>query len=185
MLKEIGTKKIETDRLILRKFRLDDVDGMYNNWGSDAETSRTLAWDVHENKEVTLSIISDWIKRYESPFSFNWVVELKETEEVIGSISTVKCMVKDETCEIGYCYGSKYWNNGYASEALRAVLEYLLKEVGFRLVEAIHISENPASGKVMEKAGMKKETILRSRRINKDTKNVNDQIIYSIMKEEL
>ena len=184
MLKEIGMKQLETDRLILRKFTLTDVDAMYNNWASDPEVSKTLEWEVHESKDVTLSIITDWIKEYDNPFHFNWVVELKETGEIIGNIATAKSYVKDEVCEIGYCYGSKYWNKGYGSEALKAVIEFLLKEVGFRLIESMHITENPASGRIMEKAGMRKDAVLRSRRINKDTKNVNDIIVYSISKEE-
>lgn len=185
MLNKTGTKTIETSRLRLRKFTLNDIDAMYNNWASDPETSKMLTWDVHENKDVTNMVVSGWIKEYEDPFNYNWLVELKENNEPIGSISGVKVNVKEETCEIGYCYGSKYWGNGYATEALRTVIEYLLNEVGFRLVEAKHISDNPASGRVMEKAGMKKDTVLRKRSINKATTNINDLFVYSIIKEEL
>jgi len=185
MLKEIGTKTIETDRLILRKFTLSDVDGMYNNWATDIETCRILYWNVHDNKEVTQSIVSDWINKYNNPFYYNWVIELKETNEIIGNISSVNNIPVDMVCEVGYCLGSKYWNKGYGTECLRAVIEFLLNEVGFRLIEAQCISDNHASGRIMEKAGMKKDAVLRSRRINKDTKNVSDTIIYSIMKEEL
>lgn len=185
MLKEIGTKKLETPRLILRRFIIDDVEGMYNNWASDSETCKMLSWDAYKNKEEVFSVINSWIKEYEDPFSYNWIVELKESGEVIGNICDIKCDLTHETCELGYCYGSKYWGNGYASEALRATIEFLIQEVGFRLIEAKHISENPASGKVMEKAGMKKDGVLRSRRINKYTKKINDLIVYSILKEEL
>jgi ribosomal-protein-alanine N-acetyltransferase len=185
MLREIGTQKIETERLILRKFTPGDAEGMYHNWATDYETCKTLSWSVHENKDVTLSVINNWIQQYENPFYYNWVAEIKDTREIIGNISVVKCKPKDEVCEIGYCYGSKYWGKGYASEALRAVIEFLINDVGFRLIEAKHISENPASGRVMEKAGMKRDAVLRSRRINKYTKNVNDLIVYSVVKDEL
>ena len=185
MLKELGTQRIETERLILRKFVIEDAEGMFNNWASDTETCKMLSWDAYKNKEEAFLIINNWIKEYESPFRYNWIVELKETGEVIGNICNIKCYVTHETCEVGYCYGSKYWGNGYASEALRAVIEFLIKEVGFRLVEAKHASENPASGKVMEKAGMKQDAVLRARRINKYTKRINDLIMYSILKEEL
>ena len=184
-MKDLGTKTLITDRLILRKFTSYDVDGMYNNWGADYNTSGMLSWDVHESKDYTLGIIANWIKEYSEPYNFNWIVELKETKEVIGNISCIKCRVSDEICEIGYSYGSKFWGNGYASEALKAVIHFLINEVGMRLVEAAHISENMASGRVMEKAGMKKDTVLRSRRINKLTKNVNDLFVYSITKNEL
>ena len=185
MLKDIGMKRIETSRLILRKFEIDDAEGMFNNWASDKETCKMLSWDAYKNKEDVSLKISSWIKEYENKFRYNWIVELKETGEVIGNILDIKCDVINETCEVGYCYGSKYWGKGYASEALRAVIEFLILEVGCRLVEAKHASENPASGRVMEKAGMKKDAILRARRINKYTKNINDLIMYSILKEEL
>lgn len=185
MLNKTGTKTLETERLRLRKFTMNDVDAMYNNWASDPETSKMLPWDVHKNKDVTNMVVSGWIKEYEDSFAYNWIVELKDTNEPIGSITGVKVNVRDETIEIGYCYGPKYWGNGYATEALRAVIEYLINEIGFRLVEAKHISGNPASGRVMEKAGMNKDVILRKRSINKDTKDINDLIVYSILKEEL
>lgn len=185
MLNKTGTKTLETKRLILRKFTLNDIDDMYNNWASNPETSKMLPWDVHENKDVTNIVISGWIKEYEDPYSYSWLVELKDNNEPIGSINGVKVNVREEVCEIGYCYGPKYWGNGYATEALRAVIEYLINEVGFRLVEAKHISDNPASGRVMEKAGMKQDVVLRKRAINKATKDVNDLVVYSILKEEL
>ena len=83
-----------------------------------------------------------------------------------------------------YWYGSKYWNKSYASEVLRRVIEYLLTEQDFYLVEANHRSSNPASGRVMEKAGMKYDGILRERRINSDGTRA-DTIYYSITKNEL
>ena len=178
----MNTKVLETERLILRPFTLEDADAMYNNWASDPLTPRYITWDVHENVEVTKKIIELWISEYENG-SYNWLVELKNNHEPIGSISVI--YDKDLVVEIGYCYGSKYWGNGYATEALRKVIEFFLLEKNYYMVEAKHISGNPASGRVMEKAGMKKETILRNRKINKDTKERNDLVIYSITKEEL
>ena len=177
-------KKLETERLILRKFKIEDANQMYNNWATDPECNKYLEWELHNDIEETKEIIQKWIDEYEVG-SYHWVVELKSTKELIGSISVVKNHKKDLNCEVGYCYGSKYWGNGYATEALKQVIEYLLNECEFYLVEAYHISGNPASGKVMQKTGMIKDAILRDRRINKDTKEVNDLIVYSIKKDEL
>lgn len=180
----IETKTLESDRLILRKFKMDDASGVYKNWASDPECCQYLSWNVHKSVKETRSILRSWIKEYKKG-CYNWVVELKDTHEVIGSISVISISKKHLTAEIGYCYGSKYWGNGYATEALRTVVEYLLNECGLYLVEARHISDNPASGRVMEKAGMHKDAILRERRINKLTGKRNDSIIYSITNEEL
>ena len=180
----IETKTLFTDRLILRKFKIEDADGMYKNWATDFECCKFLSWDVHQSIEVTKSVIQSWINEYEKG-SYNWIVELKDTHEVIGSISAVTISIKDNTVELGYCYGAKFWGNGYATEALRAVIQYLLNECNLYLIEARHISGNPASGKVMAKAGMHKDAVLKNRRINKYTKERNDVIIYSITKEDL
>lgn len=183
-MKEPTTKTLESDRLILRKFKMDDAEGMYNNWASDPECNKYLNWNLHKSMEETKALIRLWINEYDNG-SCNWVVELKDSGEIIGSISVMTILKKHSTAELGYCYGSKYWGNGYATEALRAVIEYLLTECDFYLVEARHISGNPASGRVMEKAGMHKDAVLRDRRINKHTGERNDSVIYSIKKDEL
>ncbi len=179
-----NTKTLETDRLVLRKFEIEDADGMYNNWASDPECCKYLSWDVHKDVNETKELLKFWIKGYEDG-CYNWVAEIKDTHEIIGSISVITAIKKHSTAELGYCYGSKYWGKGYATEALRAVIEYLLTECDFYLIEARHISGNPASGRVMEKAGMHKDAVLRDRRINKYTGERNDIVVYSITKEEL
>lgn len=183
-MKELKTEPLESDRLILRKFLLEDADGMYNNWATDPESCKFLTWSVHKDVEETKRVIQSWIKEYDDE-SLNWVVEIKDTHEIIGSICALSISKRNETVELGYCYGSKYWGKGYATEALRMVIEYLLTECGFYLVEADHISGNPASGRVMQKAGMHKDAVLRDRVINNFTKERNDEIIYSITKNEL
>lgn len=183
-INDLGTKTLETNRLLLRKFKYDDVEGMYNNWATDKECCKYLSWDVHKNIEETKEILNKWIEQYNDN-SYHWVVELKDTKEIIGSISIIKNHIKDLYCELAYCYGSKYWNKGYATEALRRVIEYLLIECNYNLIEADHVIENIASGKVMEKAGMKKEAILKQRTVNRDLQKISDLVVYSITKEDL
>lgn len=178
------TKTLYTDRLILRKFAIADAESMYENWATDELCCKYLSWNIHESLDFTKGVVKSWINEYENG-SYNWIVETKDTKEAIGSICVVNYNEKVSTVEIGYCYGSKYWGNGYATEALRRVIEYLLLDEGIYLVECKHISGNPASGKVMQKAGMKLDSILRGRRINRDTNERNDLVIYSIIKEEL
>lgn len=183
MINNMGTVILETERLILRRFKLEDADGMYNNWATDPNCNKYVTWNLHESVEMTSKVIEMWINEYEKN-SYNWVVELKENNEIIGSITAVKFSEKDLNCEIGYCYGSKYWNNGYATEALKRVIDFFLNEVGLYLVEARHISGNPASGRVMQKSGMHQDAVLKSRKMNKVTKELNDLIVYSICKDD-
>ena len=84
------------------------------------------------------------------------------------------------TAEVGYCYGSKFWGNGYASEALKKVIDYLHKE-GFPVVYAQHFISNVASGKVMKNAGMEFEGVLRSRVINKNGEREDVHIYSSVI----
>ena len=178
-----NTKTLETERLILRKFTIKDAEETFNNWASDEKTAKFLDWTPHKNIDETKEIITSWIKEYENG-SYNWLVELKDTHEVIGNICEQGKNLKHKAICLGYWYGSKYWNNGYATEALRRVIEYLLKEQDFYIVEANHRSANTASGKVMEKAGMKYDGTLRKRRINPDGTR-GDTIFYSILESEL
>ncbi len=179
VMNDIGTKTIETDRLILRRFAVEDAEDIYHNWTSDAEVSKYVSWSQHRSVDETIDVVSKWIEGYKTN-SYNWVVELKETHDLIGSISAIRVSRVHNNCEIGYCYGSKFWNKGYATEALKAVICYLKKECNFHIVEARHRSTNPASGKVMEKAGMQKEAVLKERRYDEKTGEYSDLICYSI-----
>ena len=139
---------------------------------------------LSKNTHETRLCIDKWINDYKNG-SYHWVVLLKETGDLIGAISAINVNEVHNNVEIAYCYASKYWGCGYATEALRKVLEFFLLDCDVYLVEADYISDNLASGRVMEKAGMKKDGVLRSRRINKVTGKYNDIICYSIKKDEL
>ncbi len=174
---ETGTRIIKTERLILRKFTLADAEEVYHNWTSDEKVTSYVSWSTHKNVEETREVIQDWINKYENG-SYNWVVELEQTGELIGSISVIHISRKHNNCEIGYCYGSKYWNQGYATEALKAVVDYMLNECGMHVVEARYHSLNPASGRVMEKAGMVREAVLKERRYDAVMDTYDDMICY-------
>lgn len=180
-MNDLGTSRLETERLILRRFELTDAEEVYNNWTCDPKVSEYVSWDPHKSVSETKALIQSWIERYDTN-SYNWVVELKDSHQLIGNISAISVSRKHHNCEIGYCYGSKFWGNGYATEALKAVIEYMLYDCGFHLLEAKHHSANPASGCVMEKAGMKKEAILKDRRYDAHTDSYMDLVCYSIHK---
>ena len=156
-MKHQGTKKIETRRLILRQFTLNDAEPMYRNWASDGEVTRYLTWTPHESVEETKSLLKEWIDDYKKQEKYEWCIELKEIGEPIGSIGVVGIREKIGAMEIGYCISEAYWHQGITSEAFEAVIAYLTKEVGARRIESRHDTRNPYSGKVMEKCGLKYE----------------------------
>lgn len=182
-MKNLGTKKLETERLILRKFTLDDAKDMFNNYGSDSDTSKYLVWNTHKNIEDSISYIKDVLEKYQKDNFYCWGVVLKETNALFGAISVIDLDIKNHTAEVGYCYGSKWWRNGYATESFKRVIAFLFDEVGIETIYADHYLDNVASGRVMEKCGLKKEGILRKRMYDKEG-ILNDLVSYSILKEE-
>ena len=175
------TRNIETERLLLRRLEIDDYEEMYNTWENDARVTKYLTWEPHKNKEETKQLVEYWIKEYDKDYTYRWLVTLKDTKKIIGLIDVINKSINEMTCELGYCYGYNYWNHGYATEALKAVIEYLHKE-GFPVVYAEYLKSNPASGRVMAKAGMVYEATLKSRTINKEGKR-EDLIVYTSIKE--
>ena len=181
-MKLLGTRILETDRLILRKFRMNDVVAMFNNYGSDPNVTKYLNWKTHEILEDSKESIKLFMSKYDDNL-FHWAVLIKDSNELIGDIA-VNCIDnRNNNCEVGYQFGSKYWGKGYATETLKAVLDYLLNDCEFYLVECSHTSSNITSGMVMKKAGMIKDAILSNRRYNKYTNKYEDLIVYSKVKK--
>ena len=178
-MKNLGTKTIETKRLILRKFTLSDADDMYKNWASDDKVTKFLTWPTHTEVEVSRRVIDKWIKDYSNDKNYQWCIELKNTGEAIGSIGVVDYKENIESVEVGYCIGSKYWNQGITSEAFKALIQFFFQEVGVNRIESRHDPLNPNSGKVMLKCGLKYE----GTRIKADRNNTGicDVAMYGII----
>jgi len=153
-LKHKGTVKLETDNLVLRQFQIEDVHEVFCNWSSDKDSAKYNAWCVHTSENVTKEYVYEWIDGYKKSNYYHWAIVDKQNEEVIGSVSVSNVKNKKKYCEIGYTVAKKRWNQGIATETLIRVLKFLVDEVGFETVRAMHDVRNEASGKVMRKAGM-------------------------------
>lgn len=152
-----GTKRIETPRLILRMAQMTDAESMFRNWASDPEVTKFLTWPTYQSIDSAYTILDLWIKEYEKPYFYQWMIELKDINEPIGSISVVHHRDDIAEAEIGYCIGHSWWHKGIMTEALAAVIQFLFTEVGMNRIEAKHDINNPHSGGVMKKCGMKYE----------------------------
>lgn len=183
MLNHQGTLRIETDKLILRRFEEKDTEDMFNNWANDREVTKYLAWPAHTNITVTSQIVSDWIESYKSDEFYHWAIELKGSGNVVGNITVVNHSSENEHCEIGYCIGREYWGQGITTNALVNIIESLFRTVGFQRVGAIHHTGNNASGVVMQKAGMKYEGTKRKFLKNKHGEFV-DCKSYAIIRDD-
>ena len=177
-----GTKTIETERLILRKFTKDDIGPVYNNWTSDEAVTKYLRWPTHKDMSVTEKVINEWTAAYENPSYYQWAIELKSIGKPIGAISVVDMNEKLDIVHIGYCIGSKWWHQGITSEAFSAIIPFLFEEVGVNRIETQHEPNNPHSGNVMKKCGLKYEGTLRQADFN--NQGVVDACMYSLLREE-
>lgn len=183
-MRNLGSIELETKRLFLRRFVVEDAKAMFENWASDSENVRYVTWDPHPNPQVTQASIERWLLHYQEENSYKWAICKKENpKQVIGDISVVSQDSQKEMCEAGYILGKNFWGQGIMTEALRAVLHFLLLEVGFKEVQAKYVSLNPASGRVMEKAGMHYLTTLPNAVARKGY--IGDQITYTIHSSNL
>ncbi len=181
-MKHIGTKTLDTERLILRKFCLSDADTMFKNWARDDEVTKYLTWPTHMSVEDSKMVIGMWIKDYESPKNYQWCIELKESGEAIGSISVVNLEEEIDAVEVGYCIGRKFWGQGITSEALMAVIKFFFEEVQVNRIEARHDINNPSSGRVMEKCGLIKEG--EKRQGHKNNTGLCDTAFYGLIRDD-
>lgn len=179
-MKEID---IETERLILRKYTMDDVSSCYQNYGNDSQLGNFLPMYPISNMEVMSALISDYIRAYEKD-ALIWVIVLRETKACIGNITIDIPYPMLKTAELGYAIGSEYWHRGYASETVTEVLDYMFRQEKIHLVEAKYNVNNSASGKVLKRLGFKKDGVLRDRRIDRETGEWNDLVVCSITEYE-
>ena len=183
-MKKIGTQSIETKRLLLRPFVESDYQAMYDNWASRPDNLLHVTWYAHESPEVTQQSIARWVENYQNMDFYKWAICLKENpDSVIGDISMVDMDEAVNACEVGYILSKDYWGQGLMTEALKAVLIYLLQDTRFNRVTARFVTANPASGRVMAKAGMSYEGTFRQAVFHKGL--VKDFSVYGILKSDL
>lgn len=178
MLNHKGTQEIYTERLILRKYRLSDAKWMFKNYANDERVTRFLSWEPYENCEDVEQFLQSVIGEYQNENVYQWAIEYNG--EMIGSISLYAINELWKNCEVGYCLGYHYWNKGITSEAFAAVIGFAFHEVGFHRIMGKHDEQNPASGEVMKKCGMKYEGRMKEYYIHKDG-TYSDSLLYGIV----
>ena len=178
-MKQQGTKRLETDRLLLRPFGPADAESCIRNWAADPAVYRHISREPQTPEQVR-----DWLstagEAYASPETWYWAIVEKDTGEVIGEIFVDDFSVRNGWCELDWKVGSRFWQKGYATEAAAAVVRYLLDEAGFHRIQAKCSAENPASERVMQKIGMAREGVLRGYFRTKDGR-WRDVVLYALL----
>lgn len=145
---------LETERLLLRKLQMEDIYEYYERLYGDADVSEYMLFDPHQDIAESLESLQQKLDRYDQGNFYCWGITLKEEEGLIGLIQLLRFNEKTQTCSFVYMLGCQYWNKGYGTEMLKAVIQFAFEELEVERITADHMTKNPASGKVMAKAGM-------------------------------
>jgi ribosomal-protein-alanine N-acetyltransferase len=137
-MQHLGTVTLETLRLVLRRFTMEDATDMFHNWANDDEVTRFLTWPTHTSLEVSQYVAAQWAEGYTDEKFYQWCIELKVIGKAIGSIAVVELKEKINAAEVGYVIGRAHWHQGIMPEAFSAVIDFLFNKVGFNRIEARH-----------------------------------------------
>lgn len=146
------SKKIETDRIILRNFKEEDLQDLYE-YCREEGVGEAAGWSHHKSLQETEKILKEFIKN-----EYEYAIVYKENNKVIGHIGVHEDSEdgREDTKELGYVLNKNYWNRGIMTEVVQAILEYLFsKDICF--VYACCFQDNKASKNVIEKCGFEFE----------------------------
>lgn len=173
--------RLTTDRLLLRPLTMRDAADMFA-YSRDPEVARHVLWDAHKSMADTRGCLRYIISQYHSGAPSSWGIVLRETNRVVGTIGFMSYSDADSVVELGYSLARSCWNGGLMTEALAAVLRECFTVLRIHRVEAMHECDNPASGHVMEKCGMRHEGTLRGKVFNKG--NFHDVELWAMLRED-
>ena len=181
-LKHCGTTVINTERLTLRPFQYTDDNDMLVYWISDPKIQSLYCEPVYVTKEEVRALLDKYINSYKNPDYYRWAIIQKESGICIGQVAIFLIDNKNHFCEIEYALGSKFHRKGYATEAVKAILNFCFNHVNFHKVQVCHKEGNIASQGVIRKCNFTYEGTLRDF-FYTDGKYV-DRLYYSMLKEE-
>lgn len=180
MIKHKGTQTIKTGRLTLRRLTLDDSKDVFEKWAGSYENSKFVMARPHDNIGETEQMLTEYVKSYEKNDFYMWGIVFEGG--LIGYICGNELNEGLQSICIGYCITKSCWNKGIAAEAAKAVINYFFS-LGFNRIYSYHNPLNPASGKVMQKCGMKFEGRIRGGSFFAG--EICDCLQYSILKSDI
>lgn len=182
MITHIGTQTIETERLVLRRFKYTDDDAMLKYWIADERIQSLYSEPVYTTKAEVKELLNKYISSYKNSDYYRWAVIDKVTEECIGQIAYFVVDSKNHFAEIEYCIGTAFQCKGFATEATKAIMKYGFEKINLHRVQMCTKTINKPSQRVIEKCGFIYEGTLR------DYFLIGHQYVgrlcYSILKEE-
>lgn len=182
MLIHLGTQTIDTKRLILRTFHHTDNDDMLTYWISDPKIQSLYSEPTYTTTEEVKELLDKYINSYGRSDYYRWAIVEKESNICIGQIAIFLVDNKNHFCEIEYALGSKFHRKGYATEAVKSILDFSFNKLNFNKVQVCHKEGNIASQGVIRKCNFTYEGTLRDF-FYMDGKYIN-RLYYSMLKDE-
>lgn len=170
-----------TDRLRLRPFVMADAPQVQQLVSDRAIADTTLNIPHPYPEDGATEWIAHHQEKVASGEAFVWAITAAESGTLLGSIS-LHCRSKHSRAELGYWIGVPFWGSGYCTEAARVVVRFGFDEINLNRIFAHHMTRNPASGRVLQKLGMKHEGTLRQH-IRK-WHQYEDLAIYAILQQD-
>lgn len=178
----LTTKVIETYRLILRPFKVEDASAVFETWASDPEVTKYMSWPTHRSVADSEGYMAFVQEMYAKKSGGDWAITLKDTGKLIGSMGAYIANERAKSVNSGYIIAKDYWLQGYTSEAYSAVIDYLFRETEVLRIAAYHDIRNVGSGAVMRKCGLQYEGTLRAAEVN--NVGICDIAQYAILKSD-
>ena len=171
---------ILTERLLLRRAGQEDAPAVFNGYAQDLEVTRYLTWKPNESIQETEQFLSACEELWRAGKDFAYAVTLKENEALVGMFAIHPMHMK---IEVGYALARPHWGKGYMTEVLSAVIDWALAQPDIFRVQAFCDIDNLGSARVMEKAGMAREGLLRRYVLHPNISDEpRDAFMYAIVK---
>lgn len=154
--------EFRTNRLLLRKMREEDADLIFVSFDQDKEVTKYLPWMPRTNIEQTRDFVHRRVEDWLDNIEFTWAICLSEG----GLIGCIDLLIYESRATTGFALERQSWNNGFATEALQAIVKWAMDQAEIFRVWAYCDVENKASARVLEKVGMEREGILHRWRIH-------------------
>ena len=172
---------IETERLLLRKPRLADAPAVFEGWARHPEVTRFLTWRPHQSVEQSVALLQKSIANWDGETNFRYLLEIRQSGALAGMI---ELRMEPFKMSFGYTGARGQWRKGYMTEAARAIIQWAFQQPTIFRVYATTDLENIPSQRVLEKAGMQREGILRKESMHPNISAVpRDCYLYAIVKD--
>ncbi|HEY2931314.1 MAG TPA: GNAT family N-acetyltransferase [Acidobacteriota bacterium] len=151
-------ERFESERLILRLPRRRDAEAIFRTYAKDPRVTRYLTWKPHSDISETREYLERCLSGWRNGPSFTWTITHRRRYQLMGMF---EIRIGSHDVSFGYVLARRYWNQGYMTELVETISSWALAQPEIYRVCAYCDTQNEASWRVLEKAGLQREGVLR------------------------